>query len=44
MMPSENTEKCERAPPVNKSSMVIETPEFEKEFANSLNGIPGTGI
>ena len=43
MMPSENTEKFDSAPPVNKSSIVMDTPESWNEFANSLNGMPGTG-
>ena len=42
-MPSENTEKFDNAPPVNRSSMVMDTPESWNEFANSLNGMPGTG-
>ena len=43
MMPSEKTEKFDRAPPVNKSSMVMDTPESWNVFANSWNGMPGTG-
>ena len=43
MMPNENTEKFESAPPVNKSSMVMDTPESWNESANSWNGMPGTG-
>ena len=42
-MPSENTEKFERAPPVNRSSIVMATPVSEKAVANSWNGMPGTG-
>ena len=42
-MPSENTEKFDNAPPVNRSSIAIETPEFSKDTANSWNGMPGTG-
>ena len=42
-MPSENTLKLDSAPPVNRSSMVMDTPELAKELANSLNGMPGTG-
>ena len=43
MMPSENTEKLESAPPVKRSSMLMATPESSKEVAKSWNGMPGTG-
>ena len=49
MMPNENTEKFDNAPPVNKSSIVMDTPPTLSAFwltnvvANSWNGIPGTG-
>ena len=49
MMPSENTEKFDKAPPVNKSSIVIEMPPVfaalvsVNAVANWWNGIPGTG-
>ena len=43
-MPSENTEKFDSAPPVNRSSMVMDTPPLSANaLANSLNGMPGTG-
>ena len=42
-MPSENTEKFESAPPVNRSSMAMDTPWSWNDVANWLNGIPGTG-
>ena len=43
MMPSENTEKFDSAPPVNKSSIVMLTPLAAKASENSLKGMPGTG-
>jgi len=43
MMPSENTEKLESAPPVKRSSIVSDTFESWKASANARNGMPGTG-
>ena len=43
MMPSENTEKFDSAPTVNKSSIVMLTPLAAKASENSLKGMPGTG-
>ena len=44
MMPNENTEKFDSAPPVNRSSMVMDTPPLSVNWvANSLKGMPGTG-
>ena len=37
MIPKENTEKCDKAPPVNKSNMFIATPLSANDSANLLN-------
>ena len=44
MMPSENTEKFDNAPPVNRSIIVMDTPACENALANSFIGMPGTGM
>ena len=38
MMPSENTEKFDSAPPVNRSSMVIATPVSWKAVGKLMEG------
>ena len=36
MMPSENTEKFDSAPPVNRSSMVMDTPPLSVNWVSEL--------